>query len=152
MLLLRQVDDFAVACPTEDIAKRPHAQIGKALQLPSEDAPPFKHLGLIKDFNGLDVTQHSDAIKLSCEKHIDRVLTTHGWLKPPPPVPSKPSAPLPVDAATSLCAHQGPPENTAEHAALVAKCGFAYRTLLGELLHALCCVSARHWLRHHCAI
>jgi len=41
MLSLRQVDDFAVACPNEDIAKRLHAQIGKALQLPSEDAPPF---------------------------------------------------------------------------------------------------------------
>jgi len=54
-LLLRQVDDFAVVCPAEDIAKRPHAQIGKALQLPSEDAPPFKHLGLVSNFNGLDV-------------------------------------------------------------------------------------------------
>jgi len=104
--------------------------------LPSEDAPPFKYLGLIKDFNGLDVAQHSDAIKLSCEKYIDRVLTTHGWSKPPPPVPSKPSALLPVDAVTSIYAHPGPPENTAEHAALVAKNGFAYRTLLGELLHA----------------
>jgi len=136
ILLLRQVDNFAVACPNEDIAKPPHAQIGKALQLPSEDAPPFKYLSLIKDFNGLDVAQHSDAIKLSCEKCIDHVLTTHGWSKPSPPVPSKPSAPLPVDAVTSIYAHLGPPENTAKHAALVAKCGFAYRTRLGELLHA----------------
>jgi len=136
ILLLRQVDDFAVACPNEDLAKRLYDQIGKASQLPSEDTPPFKYLSLIKDFNGLDVAQYSDAIKLSCEKHIDRVLTTHGWSKPSPPVPSKPSAPLSVDAVTSLCAHQGPPENTAEHAALVAKHGFAYRTLLDELLHA----------------
>ena len=136
MLLLRQVDDFAVACPNEDIAKRLHAQIGKALQSPSEDTPPFKYLGLIKDFNGLDVAQHSDAIKLSCEKCIDRVLTTHRWSKPSPPVPSKPSAPLPVDAVTSIYAHPGPPENTAKHAELVAKYGFAYRTLLGKLLYA----------------
>jgi len=136
ILLLRQVDDFAVACPNEDIANHLYDQIGKALQLPSENTPPFKYLGLINDFNGLDVAQYSDAIKLSCEKYIDRVLTTHGWSKPSPPVPSKPSAPLPVDAVTSLYAHQGPPENTAEHAALVAKYGFAYRTLLGELLYA----------------
>ena len=134
--MLRQVDDFAVACPNEDLAKCLYAQIGKALQLPSEDTPPFKCLNLIKDFNGLDVAQHSDAIKLSCEKYMDRVLTTHGWSKPSPPVPSKPSVPLPVDAVTSLYVHQGPPENTAEHAALVAKYGFAYRTLLGELLYA----------------
>jgi len=48
----------------------------------------------------------------------------------------KPFAPLPVDAVTSLYAHQGPPENTAKHAALVAKYGFACRTLLGKLLYA----------------
>jgi len=62
ILLLCQVDDFAVACPNEDLGKRLHDQIGKALQLPSEDTPPFKYLGLIKDFNGLDVAQHSDTI------------------------------------------------------------------------------------------
>jgi len=60
----------------------------------------------------------------------------HGWSKPSPPVPLKPPAPLPVDAVTSLHAHQGPPENTAEHAALVSKYGFAYHALLGELLCA----------------
>jgi len=132
--LLLQVDGFAVACPNEDIAKHLYDQIGKLLQLPSENTPSFKYLGLLKDFNGLDIAQCSDAIKLSCEKYIDRVLTTHGWSKPSPPVPSKYPAPLPVDAVTSLHAHQGPPENTAEHAALVSKYGFAYRTLLGELL------------------
>jgi len=104
ILLLRQVHDFAVACPNEDLAKHLYDQIGKALQLPSEDATPFKYLGLIKDFNGLDVAQYSDAIKLSCEKYIDRVLTTHGWSKPSPPVPLQPSTPLPVDAVTSLYA------------------------------------------------
>jgi len=131
-----QVDDFALACPNEDMAKRLYDQIDEHLQLPSETQPPFKYLGLLKDFNGLDIAQYSDAIKLSCEKYIERVLTTHGWNKPPPAVPSKPPAPLPVDAVTSLYAHKGPPENTAEHAALVEKYGFAYRTLLGELLYA----------------
>jgi len=46
----------------------------------------------------------------------------------------------------------GPPENTAEHAALVSKYGFAYRTLLGQTVMCLCYVSARYWLRHHYAI
>jgi len=92
--LLRQVDSFAGVCPNEDIAKRLYDQIGKALQLPSENTPPFKYLRLLNDFNGLDIAQHSDAIKLSCEKYIDRVLTAHGWSKPSPPVPSTPSAPL----------------------------------------------------------
>jgi Reverse transcriptase (RNA-dependent DNA polymerase) len=136
VLLLRQVDDFALACPNEALAKRIYDQIGAQLQLPSEDTPPFKYLGLVDDFNGLDVTQYDDSIKLSCEKYIDRVLTTHGWATPSPPHPSKPVAPLPVDAVTSLYQHTGPPESSQEHAALTAKHGFAYRTLLGELLYA----------------
>ena len=41
-----------------------------------------------------------------------------------------------MDAVTSIYAHLGPSENTAECAALAAEYGFAYRTLLGELLHA----------------
>ena len=141
MLLLCQVDDFAIACPNEDIAKHLHDQIGQRLQLSSETVPPFKHLGLLKDFNGLNIAQHSDAIKLFCEKCVNRVPPTHGWSKPSPPVPSKPAVPMPVDTVTPLHAHQGPPENTAEHATLVAKCGFAYHTPLGELSHA--CVACR---------
>jgi len=69
VLLLRQVDDFALACPNEDMAKRLYDQIGKRLQLPSETQPPFKYLGLLKDFNGLDIAQYSDAIKRSCKKY-----------------------------------------------------------------------------------
>jgi len=152
MLLLHQVDDFAVACHNEDLTKRPYDQIGKALQLPSENAPPFKHLGLLQDFNGLDIAQCSDAIKLPCEKCIDRVLTTHGLSKPSAPVPSKPPAPLPVDAVMSLHAHQGPPENTAEHAALVSKCGFAYCYSIKRTFKCLCHMSTGHWLCGHYAV
>ena len=140
ILLLCQVDNFAVACPNEELAKHLCDQIGKRSQLTSEDAPPFKHLGLFQDFNGLDIAQCSDAIKLSCEKCIDQVLTTHRWSKPSPHVPLKPPAQLLVDAATSLYAHQGPPENTTKHAALMSKHGFVCRKLLGKLLcaHVTC--------------
>jgi len=85
------------------------------LQLPSEDAPPFKCLRLLKDFNGLNIAQHSNTIKLSCKKYIEHVLTTHGWSKPSPPVPTKLPEPPPVDAVKSLYTYQGPTENTAEH-------------------------------------
>ena len=136
LLLLRQVDDFALACPAETIACDIYGKIGKRLQLPSESEPPFKYLGELHDFNGLDVHQHDDCIKLSCEKYIDRVLTTHGWATPSLPQSSKPTIPIPTDAVTTLYQHHGPAEGTSEHMALVAKYGFAYRTLLGELLYA----------------
>jgi len=41
-----------------------------------------------------------------------------------------------LDTVTSLYAHQGLPENAAEHTALASKCGFACCALLGELLCA----------------
>jgi hypothetical protein len=59
ILLLRQVDDFALACSREEIAKDLYAQIGKRLQLPSETMPPFKYLGLLTDFNGMDIHQYT---------------------------------------------------------------------------------------------
>ena len=136
VLLLRQVDDFALAVPNEAMAQDIYGKIGKRLQLPSEETPPFKYLGVLRDFNGLDVHQYDDSIMLSCEKYIDRVLQTHMWTTPSEPHPSKQVTPLPTDAVTALYKHIGPAENTPEHAALVAKHGFAYRTLLGELLYA----------------
>ena len=60
MLLLRQVDDFAMATPNEELAKSIYDRIGKKLQLPSEKEVPFKCLGLLEDFNGLNVKQCRD--------------------------------------------------------------------------------------------
>jgi len=52
VLLLRQIDDFAVSCNSEIIANESFGIIGKKLQLPNEDKPPFEVFGLLKDFNG----------------------------------------------------------------------------------------------------
>lgn len=48
---------------------------------------------------------------------------------------AKQVTPLPPDVVTALHMHSGPAEGTPEHDALTKKHGFAYRTLLGELLH-----------------
>ena len=70
VLLLRQVDDFSIACRYEETAKAIYDVIGKALQLPNESSPPFKYLGLQTDFNGIDVEQSSTHIGLSCSTYI----------------------------------------------------------------------------------
>ena len=77
-VLLRQVDDFALATPNEELAKLIYDRIGQQLQLPSEEAVPFKYLGLLEDFNGLNVKQYRDCNVVSCESYIDHVLKTHG--------------------------------------------------------------------------
>ena len=139
ILLLRQVDDFALATPSEDIAKAIYARIGKALQLPKESNPPFSYLGLLDDFNGVDVRQYSDRTVLSCTSYIERLLRSHNWSTPSSYEdrdPNKPQSPLPTDAVSQMYSHQGFAEGTNDYQKLVDDYGFGYRTLLGELLYA----------------
>ena len=55
--MLRQVDDFALASPREDIAKEIFEIIGDKIKFPSEKRPPFEYLGLLNDYNGVKVEQ-----------------------------------------------------------------------------------------------
>jgi hypothetical protein len=106
------------------------------LQLPSELEPPFKYLGLLHDFNGLDVHQYSDSITISCTSYIDHVLKTHGWMTPSAEGNECHSSPLPIDAVNSMYSKVGPSEGTSQVANLSTKHGFSYRSLLGELMYA----------------
>ena len=36
-------------------------------------------LGIIKHFNGLDIHQTRDYIKISCKLYIDKILSHHRW-------------------------------------------------------------------------
>ncbi|KAG7370191.1 hypothetical protein IV203_027937 [Nitzschia inconspicua] len=136
--IIRQVDDFALACRRESTAKAVYDFIGKALQQPNEAQPPFTYLGLLSDYNGVDVHQTADYIELTSAGYIDRLLRSHGWDTPSPHESSDDrSAPLPVDAVDRLYqSPAGPSEGSPEHADLCASQGFSYRTLLGELLYA----------------
>jgi hypothetical protein len=103
ILLLRQVEDFALACPTESIAKKVYDIIGKALQLPQESTPPFKFLGLITDFNGVDVNQDQGYIEIAANSYISRFLKSHGWDTPnTKESESDMIAPLPMDSVDAV--------------------------------------------------
>ena len=138
VLLLRQVDDFCLACPDEDLAKSIYDRIGKALQLPSESSPPFKYMGLVDDYNGVSVDQTSKYIDINATEYITRVLRTHGWETPSAKERTDEMvAPLPVDAVDRMYhQHLGPADGTPQHNALQRKHGFSYRTVLGELMYA----------------
>ena len=135
--LLRQVDDFSLACTDESIADAIYDIIGNDLKLPTEDKVPFTKLGLVTDFNGIDVEQSRDFIEISCSNYIDRIMTSHGWETDKMMQPSdKPVSPLPTEVLTQLQKHTGPSEGTNEHQNLQDKMGFSYRTLLGEMMFA----------------
>ena len=73
-----------MASPSEDIAKEIYDIIGRMLMLPGEKEPPFGYLGLIDDYNGVQIEQSSQFLTVSCSKYIHRIMKTHGWDKPSP--------------------------------------------------------------------
>ena len=86
-------------------------------------------------YNGLDIHQSRDFIKLGCETYIDRMLQTHGWDAPKYKDPVS-SVPITKEVADKLQTLKGPPEKTPEARQIEKNFGFAYRNLLGELMYA----------------
>jgi len=138
VLLVRQVDDFALGCCQESTAKSVYAKIGTKLTLHNQAKAPFEYLGLVNSFDGYDVLQTRDYIKLSAESYIQRLLKAHGWDNPSPRKSSnKPKPPLhESDVANLFNLAAGPVENAPEHKTLEAKQGFRYRSVPGKILFA----------------
>jgi hypothetical protein len=114
----------------EEVAHSIYGQIGTKLQLPSKSEPPFKYLGVLHDFNSLDVHQYSDSITISCTSYIDHILKTHGWMAPSVEGNEHHSSLLPIDAVNFMYSKVGPSEGTPQAADLSAKHGFSYCSLL----------------------
>ena len=65
------MDDFTVAAPTEHIANIIFDHIDDFLTF------PLKTMGLVNLFNGIDVLQTRDYIKISVETYITRMSAKH---------------------------------------------------------------------------
>lgn len=131
VLFLRQVDDFAVACRDTNIAN-------KVIDLISAElSAPMHKLGLITRYNGIDVTQSHDYIKLHSKTYIAKILKNHEWLNDVfkghvNPIPMKEDA----SYQTILDQAEGPTDPTEKHT-LENEMGFNYRNALGEALFAM---------------
>ena len=81
-LLLRQVDDFLLACNSKKVAEQIFQDIKNAIRFPSEvrdGIVPFEFLGVVKDYNGVDIKQTKDYIEMLCYNYLRRLLKSHGW-------------------------------------------------------------------------
>ncbi len=92
VLFMRQVDNFAISAPSQQIANHLLDLIDNKLSI------PMKRQGLVTH-NGLGILQTRDYIKVSCKTYIDRISNihlTHGWMKSylisdrPTPLPTTP--------------------------------------------------------------
>ena len=51
--------------------------IGEKLRLPNEPITPFASVGLINDFDVVDINQTNEYIEISFPNYIDRILQSH---------------------------------------------------------------------------
>ena len=129
VLVCRQVDDYAIASADPATAETLISMINEHVTTSSQ--------GIGTRYNGVDVEQTRDYVRLHCEVYIDRVLQTHGWETPSPNESDRHDiVPLTADVSTQLNLLSGPAEGTPEHSALATAAGFSFRQLLGELIYA----------------
>jgi hypothetical protein len=123
-------NNLVVACSDPTVAQGLIDSIGKEVDLKSQ--------GILGSFNGIDIDQRREYVKVSCQSYLPRMLKTHGWDKPSPTEKSdsKPIEPLDASTAEELSTSIGPTEGSTEHRTLEKERGFSYRQVLGELTYA----------------
>jgi hypothetical protein len=96
---------------------------------------PFNDLGVIRRFNGIDILQARDFVKISCETHIDRIALHHGWqneIASNQPVPMRSDS----ESLRKLELSKGP-DDPSEAQDLQQEMGFSYRQAIGQLIFAM---------------
>jgi hypothetical protein len=137
VIICRQVDDFAIASRDPKIAEKLIALINEHVTTES------KGMGTIVPkqghhiaYNGIDLYQTRDYVKVACNTYIDRLLQTHDWQDAEQLTAYRDVTPVVDELAKTLYDLTGPAEDSADHKILRDKMGFSYRQLLGELMYA----------------
>lgn len=137
VLVCRQVDDFSIGSKSSAAAEKLIAVINKHAATESQGIGVVSKDGMSARYNGIDVHQTQDYIKLTCETYIDRVLKTHGWETPGAKESDRhDSVPMSADTSKQLGMLSGPVEGSGDHVALEKEMGFSYRQVLGEVIYA----------------
>jgi hypothetical protein len=134
VLFLRQVDDFAVACEDKTTAKNVIKQINDKMTIDVKD------LGLITRFNGVDVLQSRDYVKIYNKVYINKILLRHEWIHKESPLSQFP-IPMQTDTRYQRQLENADIPTSKEISTLEEEYGFGYRQAIGELIYALttCC-------------
>jgi hypothetical protein len=72
LLIGRQVDDFMAAGKQESGIRDLFAHLATKIKMEAE-------VGLISHYNGIDIIQDRDYVKIHVGKYINKILTNHGW-------------------------------------------------------------------------
>ena len=128
--MLRQVDDFAVACDDFETATRVWNDMDKHLK-----APLKRETGLITRHNGIDIAQTKDGIKMFAETYIQKIISTKTF-----DMTTSQNKPIPMTSdkkvLNNLETTVGPDDDDASKT-LHTNAGFKYRNATGELIFAM---------------
>ena len=86
-----------IGCEHEKLAADIANIIGTKVKFPTEQEIPMTFLGIVSDYNGVDIIQTRNHVEISCANYIDRIMKSHGWSTAPnteklkAPVPPEPS-------------------------------------------------------------
>ena len=129
---MRQVDDFAVAVPTQQLAESLLDNLDNLL------VKPIKKQGVLLHYNGVDVLQTKDYVKISVETYFRSIFQKYGWTEKVHKMPPTKMIPLTADnsAIKELESTLGPNDDAAR-AQLVTEMGFEYCATIGELVYAM---------------
>jgi hypothetical protein len=135
VLFMCQVDDFAIATPSERIGNHILDLIDDKLSI------PMKQQGFPTLYNGLDIHQTRDYIKLSCKTYFDKLCQGHitnRWMTAYQ-IADRPT-PLPTTQTFMkvLQEDDGDPYPAAQKQ-LKRRMGFSYRSGIGQLVYPMVC-------------
>ena len=131
VLFLRQVDDFAVACQDEQTSK------GVIADIDSQMTVDIKHLGILDRFNGVDILQTREYVKLHNNTYIQKIINNHDWLKNDNIALGEYPIPMDPEPEYRKRLETDEPANDKERIKLEKEYGFKYRQGVGEILFAM---------------
>jgi hypothetical protein len=133
VIFKQQVDDFAIAAPNERTANILLDMINNKLKI------PLKWQGLLDMFNGINIIQTRDYIKIDCHTYIDKFCAKYldTWLNKVPMTKNRPT-PIPTNATWIKKFNAAiRPSDPNEQSALATKMQVKYKAGAGELIWAM---------------
>jgi deoxyuridine 5'-triphosphate nucleotidohydrolase len=131
VLFLRQVDDFAISC--EDTA----TALDVIDKINSKMTIVVKQLGLIDRFNGVDIMQSRNFIKLYNRTYIEKILIRHDWIHNEKQYQHSFPTPMLSDNDYQRKLETQPTPTEKEIKQMESNMGFGYRQAIGELIYAM---------------
>ena len=131
VMFLRQVDDFAIAAKTTAIAQDVIKSIDKYMTI------EIKDLGQLSRYNGVDIHQTRDYIKLNNPTYLRKIIQEHQWMVDEVHMPQ---FPLPMSEEKDYLRQLEtaiPPESMTDQTSLQVEMKFNYRQAIGELIFAM---------------